>query len=296
MLNVFRAQLYRLVRTLPFWGFLVLFAFLCWVSLSALGASAEVQEEAWGPFELPFEGAVLALRPQDYLGAAGLTPFIPLLACLIAVSAFSEDFKGFQGGGTARNLVAGPHFRMAYVASGVLVMLLVTACLIVVGVAVVFAAVGPLFPRHGIEGDWASVASWAIGVLLVSVIYGTLTMAVAAAFGRLGLTVVATFLLASGQVEILLVALADMAEAIFAPWGAVAPWHSVSITLGTDLFVRHTTLRPFWDWALLFPAGQIGGPLSSASFSVEPLQLLLLVPWLCGGVVLGWLALRRRQL
>lgn len=296
MLNVFRAQLYRLVRSLPFWGFLALLAFLCWTSLSALGANVAVQEEAWGPFEPPFESAVLALRPQDYLGAAGLTPFIPLLACLIAASAFSEDFKGRHGGGTARNLAAGPHFRMAYVASGVLVTLLVTACLIVVGVAVVLVAVGPLFPYHSIEGDWASFGLWAIGVLLVSVIYGTLTMAVAAAFGRLGVTVVAALFLASGQVEILLVAWVDVAAEIFAPLGALVPWHSVSITLGTDLFVRHTTLRPFWGWALLFPAGQIGGPLSSASFNVEPLQLLLLIPWLCGAVVLGWLVLRRRQL
>lgn len=296
MLNVFRAQFYRLVHTLPFWGFLALFAVLCWIGLSALGANVAVQEEAWGPFDPPFEGAVLALRPQDYLGAAGFTPFVPLLACLIAASVFSDDFKGRQGGGTVRNLVADPHFRTAYVASGVLVMLLVAACLIVVGVAMVFVAVGPLFPYHGVEGDWASFGLWAIGVLLVSVIYGTLTMAVAAAFGRLGVTVVAAFLLASGQVEILLVALADIAGAIFTSWGAVAPWGSVRIALEMDLFVRHTTLRPFWNWALLFPAGQIGGPLSSASFDVEPLQLLLLVPWLCLAVVLGWLALRRRQL
>lgn len=292
MLNVFRAQLYRLVRSLPFWGFLALFAVLCWIGLSALGANVAVQEEAWGSFDPPFEGAVLALRPQDYLGAAGFTPFVPLLACLIAASVFSNDFKGRQGGGTARNLAAAPHFRMAYVASGVLVMLLVTACLIVVGVAVVFVAV----PYHGIEGDWASFGLWAIGVLLVSVIYGALTMAVAATFGRLGVTVAAALFLASGQVEILLVALVDMAAEIFTPLGALVPWHSVSLTLGTDLFVRHTTLRPFWDWALLFPAGQIGGPLSSAGFDVEPLQLLLLAPWLCGAVVLGWLALRRRQL
>lgn len=296
MLHVLRAQLYRLVRTLPFWGFLALFAFLCWVCLSALAANVEVQEGAWGPFDPPFEGAVLVLRPQDYLGAAGCTPFVPLFACLIVVSAFSDDFKGHQGGGTARDLATHSRFRAAYVASGALVVILVTACLIAVGIAVTHAAARILFPFYAIEGDWASFGLWAIGVLLVSVIYGMLTMAVSAAFGRLGITFVAALLLASGQVEVCLVALADMTAKAFAPLGAVAPWHSVPITWGTDLFVRHTVLRPFWDWAFLFPAGQIGGPLSSSGLDLGPLQLLPLVPWLFAAVGAGWLALRRRRL
>lgn len=290
MLNLVRAQWYRLVRYRPFWGFLGLYGFITAVGLVSVGQGYYGQEGFWDLPALPGEGSALWLDPQDYLGPLGGALYVPLLTCLLAATFFTDEFHD----GCIRSIAVSPRFRAEYVGSAVVLIASVAACFVAMGLVVVLAVMMPFFPLLDVVIDgMGRPLRWAADVVLIATVYGMLTLTVAMATRRTGVTVLFGFLLALGQVEVGLLGLADGVGEGLASFGISVPW--TPLPLASGMFMRWTSSLTYLPWAVVFPAGQLGGPLSAGSVPTAS-DFLLMVPWLVAAVGLCWLVMRRRAL
>lgn len=290
MLNLFRAQWYRLVRNRAFWGLLVVYGLICTFALVSLGSNYHGQEGFWDlPSLLPLADAALFLDPQDYLGRVGGALWVPLLTCLLVATFFADDLSD----GSCRNLAVSTHFRPDYLVSAAVLTAGVAVLFVVVGFAVVLA-VTSFFPHLSVTWEMGRFGRWALAVVLASVVYGMLTLAVALISRRLALAVLFGFLLALGQVEVGILALVDLAGECLVSLGIASPWSIAP--LSPDMFMRNSAERHFQDWALAFPAGQLGGPLSSLYEVPTAVDMLVLVAWLAAAMGLCWIIMRRKRL
>lgn len=199
MLNVFRAQVYRLVRSRAFWGMLLLFGVIMVSAMASIGQNYQGQGGFRNLPRLVYEESGVTLDPDAYLGEGGVVYFlVPLVLLLVAVL-FADDVRE----GTVRGLAASPAFRRDYVLASVLTVGLVAGAFVAVALAVVWAII-PRFSLLGIAWAPGRFLRWACQLVLIVSFYGMLTVAVAIATKRLVPTLVAAFLLGAGQVELLL--------------------------------------------------------------------------------------------
>lgn len=277
MINVLRAQFYRLMRSVAFWGLLVVCAGATVLMLVSLGMQYDgATAYDTGAGYLPV-GAPLLLSAEEYVGSAAM--FVPLFTSLLAARFFSDDFaeKG------CRVLDAGPGFRRAYVLSaGVLVAF--TALGFTVAELVVPFAVTPFFPLLDLTWDGGGTLRWALQLVLVSTVYGALSVAATVVTGKLGIAVLIAFLFGTGVVDLQVVSCAQVV------WGQL---HALGAVSGIPPF----QLPPFGSptgFSLWMPGGQLWGVLSvgaiptAAAMGVMALQVVV-------ALLLCWLVFRRKR-
>lgn len=198
MLNLLRAQWYRIGRNRAFWGLLLLFAVIMVWDLVSIGQNYRGQE-GFGSLPPLFSSGTISLDPETYLGEGGIVYFlVPLVLLLVAVL-FADDFRE----GTVRNLAASPAFRRDYVLASALTVGLIAIAFVAVALVAVWAII-PQFPLLGVAWAPGRFLRWACQLVLIVELYGMLTVAVAVMAKRLAPTLIAAFLLGAGQVELLL--------------------------------------------------------------------------------------------
>lgn len=272
MVNLLRAQAYRLVRAPYLWGLMAVMA------ACALLATASALE-AWragGP-ALPGAGegfwaeraagrTVYAPDIEVYLGLAWVPEWTALLASLLAAAFFGDDVAGR----TLRSLAAGQGFRWRYaVVAAVLVGAVAVALLLAASAGVLAATL--VAPEAAVSFDIAGhgvgrTLRWALEVVLIAGGYGMLATTVEVAAGSRGAGLLAALALASGGIE----------SALLAGVGAVDP--ATAVAAGQVL-----------------PAGQLLGPLAEA-VTPTAADLAPMALFAAAATALCVLALSRRDL
>ena len=264
MVNLFRAQLYRLVRNRAGWGLLMVFSVLVFLFVSQVGEEA-VRQGAYR--NLPSwrgasEGSSMSVGAEVVLGEFWVPQILSMFTALLAAAFFADDFK--YGG--VRLLDVVPSFRRAYVGSAALLMAFVSALFLM---AAVLAAWLALLPNGALSIELfdgpGRFARWGLQLILASVTGALVAVVAVAATGRIGWGVVAV-----------LVA------------GAVPEW----------------LMGVVWMWGGEELAGALVGSmpplqlmhLCYGDFTPTIAEVLSLLPWLA--VMLGacWLAMRRKRL
>lgn len=195
MLNILHAQLYRLVRSVTFWGFLALAAFVAFV----IGRSACESALAGGSL---FEPSVLAYSSDSPLSGRlwvegelvldqGRAPFyLALFASWIVAVLYADDMQ--QGG--LRSLLVGPHARWQYVLAMTALAVIVAMALVLVVLAATAAAIFS-FPTLNLGFSGGRLTRWALVVVLVSVFCAMATLVVLVVTGRKAVAVLFAALL-----------------------------------------------------------------------------------------------------
>lgn len=263
MLNILHAQLYRLVRSVTFWGFLILVAVLLFAFASqtavelARGDDAGFAGRVSSRFGSGIDGGVASL--QDVLAALYVPSYIAIATAFCAASFFSDDFRF----GVMRELDASPRFRRDYVASAMVIVWMMSSAFLCVGVVVVALAFF-LGPSAVVVPDGAQCAEWLLATVGVSTTLSLLTLVIVVMTSRLGVAVLAAILLCGGIVREWVVGLA-----IGGPL--------------EGLILPMTTTFPSLQLAMLC----IGGLVPSA-WSV--------LAWLAVSLLLCWLVIRRKRI
>ncbi|WP_304425467.1 ABC transporter permease [uncultured Adlercreutzia sp.] len=280
MLNLLHAQFYRLVRSVTFWGFLGVTLFVSGLGVWSFGMSYDsaVAYDTGVGFLLP--GTTLWLRPEDYAGQMAAM-FVPLLSSLFVARFFVDDFSA----GGSRILDAGPRFRRDYVLSSLVLIAVVAACLSVASLAAPLL-VTPFFPLLDVQwGNFGCTVRWVLQMVLAVLIYGALTLAVTAATGRLGLSVLVAFLLGIGLVDSWMVDAVEAVRGVLFGVGVGDGFSWGQLTLYQDP-------QGFAWW---LPSGQVWGVLAHGYtptvLGIVPLAALAAIAGL-----LCWLAIRRKRI
>lgn len=197
MLNLFRAQSYRLVGTLMFWIVPVVWAILlvCWFVPMGQGYSGQ---EWFGDIP-PLASGHAALCPdvEIYLSRVPVVQALPLIVGLMAASFFADDFQG----GALRVMDAQPHFRRDYLVASLLSLGMLAGIFLVVSVLVVEVVFGPFFPLLNVGEMTGRTLRWALELWLVCLLYGTMVLGVAILTKSRGLSALFAILLCSGVIE-----------------------------------------------------------------------------------------------
>lgn len=195
MLNILHAQLYRLVRSVTFWGFLALAIFIA----AVIGRSACESALAGGSiFGLPVMGYSSDSPSSGRLWVEGVlmlyqgrAPFyLALFTSWIVAVLYADDMQ--QGG--LRSLLVGPRSRWQYV-------LAMTVLAVIVAIALVLAVLGATaaavfsFPTLNLGFNGGRLVCWMLVVILVSVFCAMATFVVLVVTGRKAVTVLFAALL-----------------------------------------------------------------------------------------------------
>lgn len=267
MLNILHAQLYRLVRSVTFWGFIGLAVFVAFV----LGRSACESALAGGSaFGLP----VMAYSSDSLLSGRlwvegelvldqGRAPFyLALFTSWVVAVLYADD--GQRGG--MRPLMVGPRSRWQYVLAMAL-LAIVAALALVAAVCVATAAAIFSFPTLNMGCNGGRLARWVLLVVLVSVFCALATLAVLVVTGRKAVAVLFAVLLCGCAFDSGLFALATL--------------------LGAE-----GALNELIPWLPLQIIGRIcgSGTIPDAGDMVAPALFAIAAAALC------WLALRRKRI
>lgn len=280
MLNVFRAQVYRLVRNVTFWGMLLLFGVVMASAMASIGQNYQGQGGFRNLPSLVYEESRITLDSEAYLGEAGVVYFLVPLTLLLVAVLIANDVRE----GTVRSLATSPAFRRNYVLASALTVGLIAVAFIAVAVAATWA----IIPRFSLlEVAWAPgrFLRWACQLVLIADFYGMLTVTVAIATKRLAPTLIAAFLLGAGQVELLLANGCAIAGHLM---GLVLP----SVPSGATETVLYEDLASLPGW---LPAAQLqwmmGEGATPTVAEMAPAALAVIV-----AVGLCMLVMRRRAL
>ena len=117
MINLVRAQWFRLMRNRAFWGLLAVFAGVVLVA-SLQVTERGLYEEAYRNIPLlaqhsPAAMVSMTMDVEAVMGEFWTPQLLALIIALLSAGFFGDDFR-FRG---TRLLAAGPHFRAAYVIS-----------------------------------------------------------------------------------------------------------------------------------------------------------------------------------
>lgn len=277
MINVLRAQFYRLMRSVAFWGLLVACAGVTILMLVSVGMQYDGSTAyGTGAGYLPVS-APLVLSAEEYAGSAAM--FVPLFTSLLAARFFSDDFaeKG------CRVLDAGPGFRRAYVLSAGVLVAFTALCFTVAELLVPFV-VTPFFPLLDLTWDGGDTLRWVLQMVLVSTVYGVLSVAATVVTGKLGIAVLIAFLFGTGIVDLQVVSCAQ------AVWGEL---HTLGAVSGMPPFQLPPFGSPagFSQW---MPGGQLWGILSvGAAPTVTAMGIMVLQ--VVVALLLCWLVFRRKK-
>lgn len=278
MLNILRAQLYRLVRSVAFWGLLVVCAGVTALMLVSLGMQYDdTTAYDTGAGYLPV-GATLNLSTEEYVGMAAV--FVSLFTSLLAARFFSDDFaeKG------CRALDADPGFRRSYVLAAGALVAFMALCFTVAALLVPFMVI-LFFPLLDIAWNGACTLRWALQMVLVSTVYGMLSVAVTIATGKLGIAVLVALLLGTGAVDL------QVLSAAQAVWGEL---NALGAALGSPPFSLPYYGSPS-GLTLWMPSGQLLGVLTVGATPEAP-AIAAMVLQAAAAMLLCWLAIRRKRI
>lgn len=261
MVNLLRAQWYRLVRNRAFWGLLAVYAVLVFLFVAQVNEE-NIRQGAYRNLPAPrgvSEDASMMVGIEAILGEFWVPQLLAMFVAFLAAAFFEDDFR-YEG---IRLLDTGPFFRGAYVGSAALLIGLVSALFLVMAMLVTWLTL----LRSGVlsVGFSGSFALWAFELIIASASGALVVLAVVAATGRAGWGVAAIFLIA-----------------------AIPSW------LVTPLWILGG------EGAAVAFAGSMPGMqlqrLCYAGFAPTMGEALSLVPWLFVALGLCWLVMRRKRL
>ena len=124
MINLVRAQWFRLMRNRAFWGLLAVFAGVVLVA-SLQVTERGLYEEAYRNIPLlaqhsPAAMVSMTMDVEAVMGEFWTPQLLALIIALLSAGFFGDDFRFRR----TRLLAAGPHFRAAYVISALFIALL----------------------------------------------------------------------------------------------------------------------------------------------------------------------------
>lgn len=266
MLNILHAQLYRLVRSVTFWGFLALAVFIAFV----IGRSACESALAGGSlFGLPVMAYSSDSSSAGRLWVEGMlvldqgrAPFyLALFTSWIVAVLYADDMQ--QGG--LRSLLVGPHSRWQYVLAMTALAVIVAMALVAAVLAATAAAIFS-FPTLNLGFNGGRLACWMFVVALVSVFCAMATFAVLVATGRKAVAVLFAALLCGCAFDSGLLVLAAM--------------------LGGE-----GALSELLSWLPL----QVVGRMCESGTVPDAGDMVASMLFAAAAAALGWLAMRRKR-
>ncbi|MEE0705628.1 MAG: hypothetical protein UCH28_04495 [Adlercreutzia sp.] len=262
MLNILRAQLYRLVRSVTFWGFFGLTAFVVYVVGRSVAENALMGSQIVGMPPLPsFGDRQVAVNAELVMSAY----HAPLYLCLFTSWTVAVLYADDSHEGGMRLLMVGKSARRDYVLAMVVLSTVVALSLVLVAFAATWAALLPFAPMSVGFGEGKFVR-WALMVVLAAVFCSMATLAVLLVTDRKIVAVLFVVLLCSLAFEHAL--------------NVVAFW------LGAE-----GTMAGIISWLPLQVVERVGAS------GMPPLALDMLSPvvGVVAAVALCWLVIRRKR-
>ena len=201
MLNLFRAQWYRLVRNRAFWGLLAVFGVLVFLFVIQVNEQS-VREGVYRNF--PALGQFWV--PQLLLAFVGM----------LSAAFFGDDFR-YAG---VRSLDVMPGFRWRYVGSAVLIIVVIALIFLAAASFVAWLALLPN-PAMSVGLSGGRFLRWGLLLVVISLVYAMAALAVVAATNRAGLGIIAFFLLVGVLPDALLQLASGWLSAFQGPIAAV---------------------------------------------------------------------------
>lgn len=265
MLNLFRAQWYRLVRNRAFWGLLIVFGSLVFLFVIQVDEQS-VREGVYRNFPAlggAPEGVRMTVDVEAVLGQFWVPQLLMAFVGMLSAAFFGDDFR-YAG---TRSLDGMPGFRWRYVGSAALIIVVIAAIFLAVASLVAWLALLP----NPVMGVWLSggrFLRWGLLLVAISLVYAMAALAVVAASNRAGLGIIAFFLL----VGVLPDALLQMAA------GWLSAFQGPIVAMISTL--PSTQLRQ----------------LSVEGFTPAATDMLMLLPWLVAAMVGCGLVMRYKRL
>ena len=141
MLNLFRAQWYRLVRNRAFWGLLAVFGVLVFLFVIQVDEQS-VREGVYRNFPAlggAPEGVGMTMDVEAVLGQFWVPQLLLAFVGMLSAAFFGDDFR-YAG---ARSLDVMPGFRWRYVGSAVLIIVVIALIFLVAASFVAWLALLP---------------------------------------------------------------------------------------------------------------------------------------------------------
>lgn len=180
MLNILNAQFYRLVRSVTFWGFLGLTAFIVYVVGRSVAESALTGSQIVGIPSLPPFGDGQVTVDAELVMSAYHAPLYLCLSTSWTVAVLYAD-DSHEGG--MRLLMIGKRARRDYVLAMAVLSAVVALSLVLVAFAATWAAFLPFAPMS-VGFSEGRFVRWALMVVLAVVFCTMTTLAVLLATSR----------------------------------------------------------------------------------------------------------------
>lgn len=164
MLNLFRAQWYRLVRNRAFWGLLAVFGVLVFLFVIQVDEQS-VREGVYRNFPAlggAPEGVGMTMDVEAVLGQFWVPQLLLAFVGMLSAAFFGDDFR-YAG---ARSLDVMPGFRWRYVGSAVLIIVVIALIFLVAASFVAWLALLPN-PVMSVGLSGGRFLRW--GLLLVAI-------------------------------------------------------------------------------------------------------------------------------
>ncbi|WP_296009785.1 hypothetical protein [uncultured Adlercreutzia sp.] len=264
MLNLLHAQLYRLIRSVTFWGFLGLTAFIAYVVGRSVAENALMGSQIAGlpPLNILGDWQGVVVDAELVLSAYHAPLYLCLFTSLVVAVLYSDD--GHQGG--LRSLMVGKGARQDYVLAMTTLSAVVALSMVLVAFVATWAAFLP-FALMSVGFSGGRFVRWAMMVVLAAVFCSMVTLTVLLATGRKTVAVLFAVLLCCSVFESAL--------------GAIAFW------LGAE-----GVMDGVISWLPLQVVERVG------ISGMPPLALDMLSPAVgaAAAMALCWLAIRRKRI
>ena len=254
MLNLFRAQWYRLVRNRAFWGLLAVFGVLVFLFVIQVDEQS-VREGVYRNFPAlggAPEGVGVTMDVEAVLGQFWVPQLLLAFVGMLSAAFFGDDFR-YAG---VRSLDVMPEFRWRYVGSAVLIIVVIALIFLVAASLVAWLALLPN-PVMSVGLSGGRFLRWGLLLVAISLVYAMAALAVVAATNRAGLGIIAFFLLVGVLPDALLqlasgwlsafpsAQLGQLSAEGFTPVATdvlmLLPWLAVAVA-GCGLVMRHKRL------------------------------------------------------
>lgn len=201
MLNLFRAQWYRLVRNRAFWGLLAVFGVLVFLFVIQVDEQS-VREGVYRNFPAlggAPEGVGMTMDVEAVLGQFWVPQLLLAFVGMLSAAFFGDDFR-YVG---VRSLDVMPGFRWRYVGSAVLIIVVIALIFLAAASFVAWLALLPN-PAMSVGLSGGRFLRWGLLLVVISLVYAMAALAVVAATNRAGLGIIAFFLLVGALPDALL--------------------------------------------------------------------------------------------
>ena len=202
MLNLFRAQWYRLVRNRAFWGLLAVFGVLVFLFVIQVDEQS-VREGVYRNFPAlggAPEGVGVTMDVEAVLGQFWVPQLLLAFVGMLSASFFGDDFR--------------------YVGSAVLIIVVIALIFLAAASFVAWLALLPN-PVMSVGLSGGRFLRWGLLLVVISLVYAMAALAVVAATNRAGLGIIAFFLLVGVLPDALLQLASGWLSAFQGPIAAV---------------------------------------------------------------------------